>query len=281
MGRSGFLSVFFLGWEDVSASPSAELRAVSVIRGGRRILGPVSLRIEAGERWVVLGRNGAGKTTLLDLLGTRLRPSEGTLWLLGEEVGRSDLRRLRKLIGLASAAVAKRLQPHVAAIDLVVAAADGALMPWWSHSDGEVSSAAVELLRKGGLQELMEEPWGVLSEGERQQVLLARALVGHPQMLLLDEPFAGLDLGARERLAARLGSLAEEEPELPMVLVTHHLEEIPATATHALLLQDGKVLCAGPIEEVLRPRNVSRCFGVELSVERGHDGRWSARARVR
>ncbi|MGH9102700.1 MAG: ABC transporter ATP-binding protein [Acidimicrobiales bacterium] len=262
-----------------AGAPALGLRSVAVRRGGSQILGELDWDVAMGERWVVIGPNGAGKTTLMEVAGARSRPSSGTAEVLGQRLGRVDMRVLRARIGLASGSVARQLRPELSAFELVLCGADGSLAPWWS-SYGELDrSRARALLRQGGLQERHEHPWSALSEGERQQILLARALMSRPELLLLDEPAAGLDLGARERFVRRLDELAAEQPELPVVMVTHHVEEVPEGATHALLLRSGRAVSNGGIEESLTSETLSDCFGIDLVVER-HGGRWSCRART-
>jgi iron complex transport system ATP-binding protein len=226
---------------------------------------------------VVLGPNGSGKTTMLRLAAGHDHPTDGTVQILGALVGRVDLRRLRTRIGFTSGAVTRMLRPSLAAVDIVMTGRFAALEPWW-HDYGDADRArAVELLGAGGVGHVAERPWAVISEGERQQVLLARLLMGDPELVLLDEPFAGLDLGARERLLNRLGALFADPATPALVLVTHHVEEIPVGATHAALLRDGRLVAAGPVGETLTAATLSAAFA--LDVRLGRDGdRWWARA---
>ena len=226
---------------------------------------------------MVLGPNGSGKTTMFELASGYLHPTRGSVEILGHRLGRVDVRRLREHIGVVSSAVAKKLVPSVSATAVVVSALHGALEPWWhTYSDAEVARAR-GLLADAGFAAIEERPFGVLSDGERQQVLLARALMTEPSLLLLDEPAAGLDMGGRERLVARLASLATDPGSLPIVMITHHVEEIPSGFTHVLLLREGQVVEAGPIAECLTAASLSATFGLELLLE-GSAGRWHSRA---
>jgi iron complex transport system ATP-binding protein len=233
--------------------------------------------VEAGERWVVLGPNGSGKTTLLQLAGGHLHPTEGTVTILGQRVGRVDLRDLRTRIGLVSAAVTRTLRPGVAAVDVVMTGRYAALETWWQEYSEDDRHRARGLLEQAGFAQIADRPFGVISEGERQQVLLARALMGHPELILLDEPAAGLDVGGRERLVRSLARLAADARTPPLVFVTHHVEEIPPGFTSALLLRHGRLVASGPIDEVLSSESLSSCFGLPLRVRR-EEGRWTAAA---
>ena len=250
---------------------------VDVVRGATPVLRGVSWRAARGERWAVLGPNGSGKTTLLQLASGYLHPTRGTVAVLGHQLGHVDVRRLRQRIGIVSAAIAKMLVPSVTAVDVVMSARHAALEPWWHTYAAADRSRAEDLLARAGFAAVADRPFGVLSEGERQQVLLARTLMAEPDLLLLDEPAAGLDIAGRERLVSRLAQLAADPASPPMVLVTHHVEEIPAHFSHLLLLREGAVVAAGPIDEVLTSANVSTTFGLGLDVE-GARGRWTCRA---
>ena len=256
--------------------PVLVLRGVSVVRSGSWILRDVDLRVEAGERWVVVGPNGAGKSTLLSIASTRLWPSRGTVGVLGSEVGRVDARVLRRRIGDASAALGESVHGQLTAAEVVVSAATGALAPWWdAYSDADRSRAR-DLLDLVGVSALAERTFATLSTGERQRALLARTLMPDPDLLLLDEPAAGLDLGAREDLVDRLAALAALERPAAIVLVTHHLEEVPPGFGHALLLAHGRVVAQGSVEEVLADGPLSAAYGLPLRV-RQQDGRFTAR----
>jgi iron complex transport system ATP-binding protein len=256
--------------------PAVQARAASVRRGEVKALIGLDWTVAPGDRWVVLGPNGSGKTSLLSLLCGYLHPLSGTVEVLGERLGRVDVRRLRERIGLSSAEVAKQLRPEVSAGEAVLAGRHGALETWWHEYPGPERERAAQLLAAGGLAERASHHFRTLSEGERQQVLLARALMAEPELVLLDEPNAGLDVGARERLLRRLTELAGSSGP-PMVLVTHHVEEIPEDFTHCLLLRSAQVVAAGPIEDVLDSASLSDCFGLRLRVVR-HGRRYGCHA---
>jgi len=263
-----------------TSAPAVRLTAVSVVRDGRPLLDGVDWEVRAGERWVVLGPNGSGKTTLLRVAGARLWPTSGIVEVLGQRLGRVDVRTLRGRVALVSAAVVRQLRPELTAREVVVTGRHGALEPWWHRYEPADWARADRLLAEsgvGGPGGIGERPFGVTSEGERQQVLLARALMGEPELLLLDEPAAGLDLGARERLLSRLASLTTDPSVPPLVLVSHHLEEIPPGTTHAALLRDGWLVAVGPLAEVLTSVSVSATFGTDVEVG-CEQGRWWSRA---
>jgi len=253
------------------------LADVTLRRGAKTILDGVSWSVADGERWVVLGPNGAGKTTALQMAAARLFPTEGTVEILGDRLGTVDTSELRTRIGLASAALADRIPGRERVLDVVLTASYGVTGRWRESYDEYDTSRARDLLAAFGVDQLVDRQFGSLSEGERKRVQIARALMADPELLLLDEPAAGLDLGGREELVAALSELAGDRRSPVMVLVTHHVEEIPPGFGHALLLRSGTVEAAGPLEEVLTPQHLSRTFGLDLEVER-HRGRWSARA---
>lgn len=254
------------------------LAGVGVVRDGRPLLGGVDWVVGSDERWVVLGPNGSGKTTLLRICGAELHPTTGRAEILGERLGRVDVRTLRARIGWVSGALTRMLRPGITAREVVVTGRRAALETWWDGFGPDDWARADRLLAGAGIDTVADRPFGVISEGERQQVLIARALMGEPELLLLDEPAAGLDLGARERLVARLSGLAADRRTPPLVLVTHHTEEIPDGISHALLLRGGRVLASGPVEGVLTSEAVSDAFGVEVEVSR-EAGRWTTRGR--
>jgi iron complex transport system ATP-binding protein len=254
-----------------------ELADVTVVRSGQRLLDAISWRVEEDERWVVLGPNGAGKTTLLSVAAAQVHPTSGYAEVLGEMLGTVDVFELRPRIGLASAVLADRIPRGERVADLVLTAAYAVVGRWredYQHYDEQQAQA---LLARMGVDHLADRTFGTLSEGERKRAQIARALMTDPELLLLDEPAAGLDLGARESLVATLDDLAADPAAPAMVLVTHHVEEIPAAMTHALLLRSGRVVAAGPVEQTLTAEALSQCFGVALDVER-RNGRWAARA---
>jgi iron complex transport system ATP-binding protein len=240
-------------------------------------LNGLSVRAETGERWVVLGPNGSGKSTFVQLATGWLHPSVGDLALLGAQLGKGvDWRLLRTRIGVVSASFAKLVRPELTAQDVVMTARYGALEPWWHEYSDEDRKRAYDLLAAGGFGYLAERAFGVCSEGERQQVQLARALMADPQLLVLDEPAAGLDLGARERFVARLSSVVSDANVPGVALVTHHVEEIADGFTHALVLRKGQAIACGPIAETLTSETVSHAFEVNVTLER-NDGRYNCR----
>lgn len=258
--------------------PALRFESVDLERLTARILHGVNWTVGRSDRWAVLGPNGSGKTTMFELGSGYLHPTRGSVEILGQKLGRVDVRRLRERIGLVSSAVAKKLMPGVTAEGIVVSGRHGALEPWWHSYSPADHDKATGLLAAAGFAEIAERPFGFLSDGERQQVLLARAMINDPELLLLDEPAAGLDMGGRERLVARLGAIAADPVSPPIVMITHHVEEIPAGFTHVLLLRSGRVVTAGPIHEALSAASLSEAFGMDLVLE-GTRGRWHSRAR--
>jgi iron complex transport system ATP-binding protein len=250
---------------------------VSVVRGGKAILDDVTWEVEEGERWVILGPNGAGKTTLLQLAAAREHPTTGVAGVLGEVLGAVDVFELRPRIGLSSAAMAERFPAGELVGNVVMTASYAVVGRWREAYDDEDYRRAMDLLASLGAAHLADRRYGTLSEGERKRVQIARALMTDPEVMLLDEPAAGLDLGGREDLVARLGVLAEDVDAPALVLVTHHVEEIPQGFTDVLLMKDGRIVAAGPLEVTLTAENLSETFGLPLTVER-HGRRWSARA---
>jgi iron complex transport system ATP-binding protein len=253
------------------------LGGVTVQREGVPVLRGIDWRVEMGDRWVILGPNGSGKTTLLQVAGARLWPTSGTVEILGGRLGAVDVRTLRPRVALVSGAVTRQLRADLVARDVVASGRHGALETWWNRYSPEDWDKADRLLALGGVDDLGDRPFGVISEGERQQVLLARALMSDPELVLLDEPFAGLDLGARERLLTRLTALAADPASPPTVLVTHHCEEIPPGFSHGGLVSGGELVASGPLSDVVTSARVSACFGVDVSVG-CTDGRWWSRA---
>ena len=262
-----------------STGPPEVLRltGVRLIRDRTTILEDIDWRVRAGERWVVLGPNGSGKTSLCQILTLYQHPSAGSVTVLGGELGRVDVRVLRLRIGITSAALAAMIPPNLTAEQIVIAGKEAALAPWWHRYDEADRAHARRCLARVDCLGHAGQRFRTLSSGERQRVLLARALMCTPGLMVLDEPNAGLDLPGREQLVKTLAALARTDPALPLVLVTHHLDEIPPGFTHALLLASGRMAAAGPIEEVLTPPRLTACFGLALEVEHRH-GRWHARA---
>ncbi|WP_166847234.1 ABC transporter ATP-binding protein [Isoptericola sp. BMS4] len=254
-----------------------DLKGVTVRRGTSTILDGVDWQVNEGERWVVLGPNGAGKTTLLQILAARSHPTAGTADLLGERLGRVDVFELRPRIGLSSAALADRIPGHERVGDVVLTAAYGVTGRWQEAYEEFDVQRAKDLLASFDAAHLVDRLYGTLSEGERKRVQIARALMTDPEILLLDEPAAGLDLAGREELVGMLSGLAGDEASPVLVLVTHHVEEIPPGFTHLLLMGKGRIQAAGPIEDVLTAQNLSEAFGTPLMVAHG-GGRWLARA---
>ncbi|HEY3903480.1 MAG TPA: ATP-binding cassette domain-containing protein [Streptosporangiaceae bacterium] len=262
------------------SAPVLRLRDVTVSRDRALLLKDVNWTVREDENWVIVGPNGAGKTTLLQLAAGLIEPSSGRAEVLGERlesVDPDDLVELRSRVGLASAAVAEQVPRAEKVIDLVMTAGYGTVGRTAEEFDSFDVARAVELLDAVGCAHLIRRRFGTLSEGERKRVQIARSLMADPELLLLDEPAAGLDLGGREDLLLRLAALVRDPRSPIMVLVTHHVEEVPAGFTHAMLMRGGAVLTAGPIAEAFTERNLSRCFGVQLIVER-RASRWTARA---
>ncbi len=252
---------------------------VSLRRNGRVLVGPVTWSVELDERWVVIGPNGAGKTSLLRMAAAMEHPSSGTAYVLGERLGRVDMSELRSRVGLSSAALSQRVPDDEVVRDLVVSAGYAVLGRWREKYDGVDYEQAVDMLESVGAEHLAERTYGTLSEGERKRVLIARSLMTDPELLLLDEPAAGLDLGGREELVARMSDLAADPDAPALVLVTHHVEEIPPGFSHCLILSEGKVVDAGLLTDVLTSENLSTAFGQSIALD-VLDGRYFAR-RVR
>jgi iron complex transport system ATP-binding protein len=250
---------------------------VNVIRNGNYLVRGLSWQVELDERWVVLGPNGAGKTTLLNLASGRMHPSRGTAYVLGERLGRTDVNELRMRIGLSTGQFGERIPPDERVLDVVVTAAWSVVGRWRESYDPQDEGRARQLLGQLGMGSLIDREFGTLSEGERKRTLIARALMTDPELMLLDEPTAGLDLGGREDLIARLTELALDPDSPAMVLVTHHVEEIPPGFTHAMLLREGTIVAAGTLGDVMTADNLSKTFGVPLIVDRFGD-RYTARA---
>ncbi|WP_068397327.1 ABC transporter ATP-binding protein [Kribbia dieselivorans] len=251
---------------------------VTVRRGANTLLDDVYWDVEEGQRWVILGPNGAGKTTLLQVAATRMHPTSGVAGILGEVLGAVDVFELRPRIGLSSAALAERIPRGELVRDVVVTASYGQIGRWRENYESLDHDRATELLEAIGAAHLADRTFGTLSEGERKRVQIARALMTDPELLLLDEPAAGLDLGGREDLVARLSAIAADIYAPALVLVTHHVEEIPPNFTDVLLIREGRIVAQGPIEVTLTEENLGETFGMPLELNK-HGDRYSARAR--
>ncbi|HJD50499.1 MAG TPA: ABC transporter ATP-binding protein [Candidatus Rothia avistercoris] len=256
-----------------------ELNKVTVSRSGKNLIHNITWSVEEGERWVVLGPNGAGKTTLLSIAAARLHPTRGEVDILDEILGAVDVFELRPRIGLSSAPMAAQIPGNETVLDVVITAAYGVAGRWNEEYDSFDNNQGKALLDDWGVAHLADRPFGTLSEGEKKRVLIARALMTDPEMLILDEPGAGMDIAGREDLVKRLTHLALDPYAPATILVTHHLEEIPAGLTHALLLREGQIVAAGPIEETLTQANVSATYGLDLDLTVHESGRYSAFAR--
>jgi iron complex transport system ATP-binding protein len=257
------------------ADTVVRMSGVTVRRGTSTLLRDVDWTVELDERWVVLGPNGAGKTTLLRLAAAELHPTAGTVHVLGEQLGRVNVFELRTRIGLTSAALGLRVPNDEKVRDVVVSAGWGVLGRWRERYDAFDTDRADDLLAAMGMRGFAEREYGTLSEGERKRTLIARALMPDPELILFDEPAAGLDLGGREDLVGRLAALAADPDAPASVLVTHHVEEIPVGYSHALLLREGAVVAAGLLDDVLTDENLSKTFNLPLSVQKRR-GRYTA-----
>lgn len=251
-----------------------DVRDVHLVRSGRALLAGVDLTVRSGEHWVLLGANGAGKSTLLGLCGARTHPTRGTVDVLGKRLGRVDMRELRTHIGHVNPQ--HRVDAPLSVRDVVITGLTNTpeFPPRWAPTTAERARADL-LITDLGMTRLADAIWPNLSQGERGRALIARALMGEPALLLLDEPATGLDLAARERLLTAVDGARRTHPDLASVLVTHHLEEIPTTTTHAVLIRDGQLTAAGPVAEVLTTEAISHAFDHRITIDR-RDGRWTA-----
>lgn len=253
------------------------MTGVGFTRDKRPILADVDWEVTSDQRWVVLGANGSGKTSLLRIAALYEHPTTGTVEVLGQQLGKVDVRRLRHRVGFVSPALAQMLRPHLKAVDVVMTARHGALEPWWHDYTDADRERAASLLVQVGAGGMGERTVATLSSGERQRVQIARSLMTDPGLVLLDEPASTLDLGGREMLVTDLAQLAADPTAPPLVMVTHRTEEIPAGFTHVLLLREGRVLAQGPLEEVLTSDSLSACFNLPLELEH-RNGRWHSQA---
>jgi iron complex transport system ATP-binding protein len=254
-----------------------QLTDVSVLRDGITILDNLTWTVDSSERWVILGPNGAGKTTLLQVAAALMHPSSGTAQILDDTLGRVDVFELRPRIGFASSAMAKRIPASETVLNVVMTAAWSVTGRWNELYEDLDVRRAERVLAEWKLDKLASRKFGLLSDGEQKRVQIARAVMTDPELLLLDEPAASLDLGAREELVELLGGYASAEEAPGIVMVTHHVEEIPPGFSHALLLVDGAIFAAGPISEVITGDILSGAFGLPLEVT-SDSGRYSARA---
>lgn len=254
-----------------------EFADVVVRRHTRNIIDHLDWSVDDDQRWVILGPNGAGKTTILQLASTLLHPTSGTVTILDEQLGRSDVFELRPRIGFASSAMARRVPPEETVLDVVLTAAFSVLGRWNEQYESIDERRARRVLGEWKLEHLADRSFGTLSDGEQKRVQIARSVMTDPELLLLDEPSASLDLGAREELLGLLSGFAQAPTTPAMVMVTHHVEEIPVGFTHVLLLRDGAAVAQGPIAETLTAENLTATFGAEIVLTQA-EGRYTARA---
>ena len=254
----------------------SEFRGVTIVRDGNTILDNISLSIHDDQRWVIIGPNGAGKTTVLEMLAAHEHPTDGVVTVLGEELGHGDVFELRPRIGYASTAMARRIPANETVLNVVLTAAWAVTGRWTEEYDDIDVRRAQRVLREWKLDHLEARTFGTLSDGEQKRTMIARAIMTDPEILLLDEPAASLDLGAREELVDLLGEFASSPMAPVIVMVTHHVEEIPDGFTHALVLSNGRVHAGGPLADVLTSATLTSAFGVSLTVTRT-DGRYTAR----
>lgn len=264
--------------KDPDVSPVLRTSNVTIVRQGHYILDSVSLSVSPSDRWVILGPNGCGKTTFLRVLSLYLHPSSGDIYVQGQALGTFDIRPVRSRIAYMSASLASEIRPVLTATQVVMSAKNGALETWWHSYSEQDTKRAVECLDQLGVAWCANRELGALSSGEQQRVLLARALMTDPIALLLDEPTARLDLGGRENLIQLLHTFAINNPRLPSVVVTHHVDEIPISTTHCALMRDGKILASGSLRETLTSDSLSECFGTSLLLEQRANGRLTAYA---
>ncbi|MET9615605.1 ABC transporter ATP-binding protein [Kitasatospora indigofera] len=263
----------------LSDGPLLRTREVDVVRDGRYLLRGISLTVEPGEHWALLGANGAGKSTLLALLGAVSHPTRGEVDVLGRRLGRVDIRDLRAYLGHVNPR--HPLRSPLTVREVVLTGLGNSIEPDLQKSPTAAEQArADQVMDTLGISAMAAATWPTLSQGERGRTLIARALMPRPRLLLLDEPATGLDLTAREQLLDSLDLLRHQHPELASVLVTHHLEELPESTTHALLLRDGECVAAGKVDDVITTELISDCFAHPIRITR-HEGRWTARAAAR
>ncbi|MBB2976747.1 iron complex transport system ATP-binding protein [Microbacterium endophyticum] len=250
---------------------------VVVRRNAREIVSHLDWQVADDQRWVILGPNGAGKTTLLQLADTLDHPTSGSVTILGERLGRTDVFELRPRIGFASSALAKRVPPNETVLNVVLTAAFSVVGRWNESYENVDERRALRVLAEWKLAHLADRTFGTLSDGEQKRVQIARAVMTDPELLLLDEPSASLDLGAREELLTLLGGYAQAPSTPAMIMVTHHVEEIPVGFTHVLLMRDGRIVASGPLEQTLTSDSLTETFGMNISLS-SENGRYAARA---
>lgn len=253
--------------------------SVSVVRDGKAILDSVDWTVTADQRWVILGPNGAGKTTLVQLAAAASHPTTGGVTVLDETLGKADLAELKPRIGYASSALAKRIPKRETVLDVVLTAAYSVTGRWNEEYEDIDTRRAKRVLAEWKLNSITDRAFGTLSDGEQKRVQIARSVMTDPELLILDEPAASLDLGAREELVTLLGGYASDSRSPAMIMVTHHAEEIPSGFTHVLLMKDGKIVAAGPIAETLTSERLTETFGIPIDIAEER-GRYSARARI-
>jgi len=256
-----------------------KLSKVNLIRDGKSLIRDLNFEVFSGQNWVILGPNGSGKTSLLKIASMFEHPSSGSVTLLEHTLGTSDMRKIRHLVGFTGHGITQLLRPELKTEDVVMTAKHGALEPWWNTYSSEDKLKALSHMEILGINHLAKQRFGTLSSGEKQRALLARSLMSDPKLLLLDEPASGLDLPSREELMQSLSSLVSESLSPPVIMVTHHVEEIPKGFSHILFLKEGSAMESGPINEKLNPENLSKCFDIDLEI-RGFNGRWSAQSIV-
>jgi len=259
------------------ASTVLQFRDVSVIRDGNAILDGVNWTVDSDQRWVILGPNGAGKTTLLQIAAAAMHPTKGEAEVLQESLGKVDVFELRPMIGFASTAMARRIPRNETVLDTVLTAAYSVTGRWNEEYEEVDLRRARRVLGEWGLEGFADRRFGSLSDGEQKRVQIARSVMTDPELLLLDEPAASLDLGAREELVGLLGGYASSSSSPAIVMVTHHVEEIPQGFTHALLLDHGRIVAAGPLAEALTGDTLAETFGMPIELTESN-GRYAARA---
>ncbi|MGA0865900.1 MAG: ABC transporter ATP-binding protein [Candidatus Nanopelagicaceae bacterium] len=260
-----------------SATTLISFRGVSVTRSRKSILDQINWDVSLGERWVIIGPNGAGKTTLLSIIASYLFPSQGEVRILGSRLGQIDTAELKTRIGMTSASLLNLVPEDERAGDIVLSSAYAVFGRWQEEYDPWDESRSSALLSALGVRELKDRIFSTLSEGEKKRVMIARALMPDPELLLMDEPAAGLDLGGREDLLRRISELSSDPSAPATIMVTHHLEEIPAGTTHLLVLKDGRSFAQGRIEEILTSDLLSDLYGMRLELDSRH-GRYFARS---